>query len=256
VRFVGVDLAWGERRNTGLCALDEVGTVLGSTRARDSAAIRDWVAPYLGSGAVVAVDAPLVVPNDRGCRPCEALVTATFGRREAGAYPANRGNPNFADGGRAWHLAADLGLSVGPACTPRARVDRMIEVYPHTAIVCLFDLDKTIKYKRRRGRAVVQRKACFAELGDLLESLGTREPGLDLAGSSHWRRLRDELAAASSGADLDRAEDEVDAYVCAYVALYYWYWGSARCAVLGDIENGYIVTPVDQEARRRLRGGR
>lgn len=43
-----------------------------------------------------------------------------------------------------------------------------------------------------------------------------------------------------------------DAYVCAYTALYYWYWGTEHCEVIGDTETGYIVTPVDDEARRRL----
>lgn len=61
-----------------------------------------------------------------------------------------------------------------------------------------------------------------------------------------------ELRSASTAAALDRAEDELDAYVCVYVALYFWHWGDERCGVIGDAEGGYIITPLDDDARRRL----
>jgi predicted RNase H-like nuclease len=64
--------------------------------------------------------------------------------------------------------------------------------------------------------------------------------------------LQTGIAAAPSGAELDRLEDELDAYVCAYVAVYYWTHGSARCRVVGDAESGYIVTPVTEEIARCL----
>jgi predicted RNase H-like nuclease len=65
-----------------------------------------------------------------------------------------------------------------------------------------------------------------------------------VAASPRWRDLRLAVAESATGAALDRAEDEIDAYVCAYVAEYYWTHGTARCRVVGDLESGYIVTPV------------
>jgi hypothetical protein len=56
---------------------------------------------------VAAVDAPLVVPNETGRRPCEALVGQWFARFGAGAYPANRGNPCFLPQPRGARLAAE-----------------------------------------------------------------------------------------------------------------------------------------------------
>ncbi len=253
MRFVGVDLAWGERNNTGLCALDASGAVLGSGRARSDEEIRSWIEPHLhGDGVVVGVDAPLVVNNLSGRRHCEAIVGATFQHREAGAYPTNRAQPHFVDGGRAARLAAELGLSVDPHFAPGVPVRAMLEVYPHTAIVCLFGLGRTIKYKRRSGRSVATRKAAFARLTELLESLASFDPPLRIAASPHWARLRAEIDGASTAAALSRAEDELDAYVCAYVGLYFVAHGERRCAVLGDAEEGYIVTPVDDDARSRL----
>jgi predicted RNase H-like nuclease len=252
VRFVGLDLAWGTRRDSGLCVLDEAGTVLGSSRLRTDDDIADWIAPHLLGGSVVGVDAPVIVTNLTGRRRCEALLGSVFAHREAGAYPANRANPCFADGGRAFHLAARLDLATDPWFAVRSPARHIIEVYPHSALICLFELARTLKYKRGRGRTIADRLACFGQFCDLLASLGTAEPPMDLEGSADWARVRAELAAARTGADLDRVEDEIDAYVCAYVALYYWWWGSERCAVLGDAETGAVVTPVDGEARRRL----
>lgn len=65
-----------------------------------------------------------------------------------------------------------------------------------------------------------------------------------MASSPRWSLLRDQVDTTSSNAVLDRCEDEIDAYVCAYVALYYWTHGVAKCRVVGDVASGYIVTPV------------
>ena len=127
-----------------------------------------------------------------------------------------------------------------------------LEVYPHTTIVALFGLPRTLKYKAKTRRTLEQRREAFARLFELLESLQSADPPLDLASSLDWHRLRAEVTTAPTGAALDRAEDEVDAYVCAYTALYYWRWGTQRCAVLGDDRQGAVVTPVDDAARRRL----
>ena len=50
---------------------------------------------------------------------------------------------------------------------------------------------------------------------------------------------------------LERVEDDVDAVVCAYIALY----ATAkpqRVRVLGNVENGYILTPVTPQIAQRL----
>ena len=52
---------------------------------------------------------------------------------------------------------------------------------------------------------------------------------------------------ASSGVELDRWEEELDAHVCACVAVYHWTHGSARCRVVTDAESGDIVAPVTDE---------
>ncbi|HWB72587.1 MAG TPA: DUF429 domain-containing protein [Egibacteraceae bacterium] len=247
MRFVGVDLAWGRRNPTGLCAVED-GAVVESSLARDDDEILAWLRPHVGDGCVVAVDAPLVVRNATGSRPCEKALNRCFGRFHAGCYPSNttRVPP------RAERLAAALDLPVDPFFAAGSQVRRAIEVYPHAALVALFALDRTLKYKARRGRTVECRHGEFARLLGLLESLATADPPLDVRRAPRWHQLAATVTAERVAARLDRAEDELDAYLCAYVALHRWAHGQARSRVVGDTASGYIVTPVTPELARCL----
>jgi predicted RNase H-like nuclease len=51
------------------------------------------------------------------------------------------------------------------------------------------------------------------------------------------------------GAALKTREDGLDAITCAYIALYHARWGDTKSTVVGDMEVGYIVTPVTEELR-------
>jgi predicted RNase H-like nuclease len=80
----------------------------------------------------------------------------------------------------------------------------------------------------------------------------TATPTLDLPASAAWSSLCSEIRGASTGSGLDRAEDEMDAYVCAYVAQLFWQFGDARTRVVGDVETGYIVTPVTSALAEKI----
>jgi predicted RNase H-like nuclease len=141
-------------------------------------------------------------------------------------------------------LASKLGVEIDPFFEHRREILRAIEVYPHPALVALFGLRLTLKYKAKLGRTLDDRRSAFRELLRHLESLAVADPPLDVASSPRWRELLAAIAQADSGAELDRLEDELDAYICVYVASYYWSHGVTRCRVVGDLESGYIVTPV------------
>jgi predicted RNase H-like nuclease len=251
VQFVGVDLAWTPNGGTGLCHVSR-GRVLASTRVSTDAEILDWLAPRTAGDAVVAIDAPLVVRNPAGRRPCERLISRCFGVHHASAHSSNLGLPAFREGCRGERIACALALDVDPRIEPGAPVRRALEVYPHPAIVALFDLSVTLKYKARPRRTLPARAAALTALALHLERLADADPPLAVAGAPRWETLRRIAAAPSSGAELARAEDELDAYVCAYVGLYYWTHGTSRCRIVGDLETGYIVTPVNEAQARCL----
>jgi predicted RNase H-like nuclease len=236
--FVGVDLAWAGRKPTGVAVLDTGGHLMHLGAARDDAAVLAALSPYVRGDCLVAFDAPLVVTNRTGQRPAEAALNRDFRRFEAGAHPVNTAKPEFADAPRAALLARALGLDTDPYSSSARRA---IEVYPHPATVVLFRLARTLKYKAKPGRDVAGLRSELLLLMDGIEKLADAPVPLDVA-TEEWAQLRRQVAGAHRKSELRRAEDPVDAVVCAYVALY-----AQRCpsgvAVYGDFATGYIVTP-------------
>ena len=92
MRFVGLDLARGGRRPSGLAVLDPGGVVVGEGWATSDEEISGFLAAHDRGGAVLALDAPLVVGNPAGTRRgCEAELQRRYGRVGAGPYPTNLG---------------------------------------------------------------------------------------------------------------------------------------------------------------------
>ena len=234
--FVGLDLAWGEKKPTGVAAIDSDGRLLHVSIAQDDASIIDAVAPFTGDNCLVAIDAPLIVNNAGGYRPAETAYNRDFQKFDAGAYPANTTNPLF-NPPRAAVLATALDLDMDPWSNANRRA---IEVYPHPATVVLFKLEKTLKYKKG---SFGERQSELLKLMTLIEGLDNATPRLRANRSVAWVELRRRVEAATKPAQLDRDEDPVDAVLAAYVALY-WYHRPEDVTIYGDYETGYIVTPT------------
>jgi predicted RNase H-like nuclease len=248
MHFVGLDLAWGEKNQTGVAAIDSDGRLLHVGAAEDDASIIDTIAAFTGGECLVAIDAPLIVNNPTGHRPAETAFNRDFAKFDAGARPAFSDKPELRNP-RAARLAAALDLDIDPASGASRRA---IEVYPHPATVVLFELEKTLKYKRG---AFEDRQRELLRLMTLIEGLDDATPRLRANRSVAWVELRKRVEAATKPAQLDRDEDPVDAVLCAYIALY-WYHRPDDVTIYGDLETGYIVTPslptaVTSAPRRR-----
>ncbi|BBX90462.1 DUF429 domain-containing protein [Mycolicibacterium boenickei] len=233
--FVGLDLAWGEKNQTGVAAIDSGGRVLHVGVAQDDDEIAATIEPYVSGDCLVAIDAPLIVKNPTGHRPCERDLNRDFQRFDAGARPAFTERPEFKHP-RGARIAASLGLDMDPSSSSNRRA---IEVYPHPASVVLFGLDKTLKYKRG---SFGDRQRELLRLMTFIEELDTATPRLRANRNVNWVELRRRIEAATRPGQLDRDEDPVDAMLCAYTALY-WYHRPEDVTIYGDFDSGYIVTP-------------
>ncbi len=241
MRYLGLDLAWGERGRTGVAALDEAGRLIASASVRTDDEIAAFAAGHAPGPCTAAIDAPLIVPNAAGRRPCEAMTARLYGRYHAGPYPANRSSRLFDPEPRAARLARRMGWDPDPRVLPGKDTRTCIEVYPHPAMVVLFGLGRVIPYKQRGGRSLDDLRRAYGTLLPLIEAACGERLGLEAA--PRWQAIRASVAGASRKADLRAVEDEIDAIFCGYLA---WLWasgGTGSCRVLGDLASGYIVIP-------------
>jgi predicted RNase H-like nuclease len=240
MRFVGVDLAWGWRRPSGLAVLDPDGRVVDEGWATADDELLGFLAAHDAGGAVLALDAPLVVTNPAGTsRACEAELQRRYGRLGAGPYPVNLG----VLGGRVRAMEL-VGRSPLPYLTvPRDPGRRTgwwaVEVFPAPALVELGGLERAIRYKKGPPEA---RRAGIRAVAAVLGGLAGADPPLRLDPAGRLARELGRLEGLR-GAGLKAVEDLADAHVCAYVGLWWWANGRAATLVAGDDHSGAILVP-------------
>jgi predicted RNase H-like nuclease len=241
MKFLGIDFGW-RSQPSGLCCLalqNKTLHLLDLTRLDPVESVLAWVDAQVTpqEPAIIAVDAPTLIPNASGMRLPDRLAHKYFGRYHAGCYPANLGSP-FAT--RTLELGLSLearGFAHAPTLTAQQPGRYQIEVFPHPATVHLFKLERILKYKK--GKLAERRVELLKLRQYILDILPTLEPALDLS-----ILQQDSLPEVpQTGKDLKELEDKLDSLICAYVAAHWWYWGKERNLVLGDRTTGYIVIP-------------
>ncbi len=250
LKFIGLDLAWSQRNKSGVAVLE--GSAQGarltcSGLLGDDAEVLAFLdehatGPAIIAPVIVAIDAPLSVPNGSGRRPGEALLARVFGKYQAGAHPANRQNLTRYNGGqiRGEVLKAELarrGFVDDPFRLSYPEIRSMVEVYPHAAMVALFRLTRTLKYKQK-GQGRDRLNAAWNAYHAHLAALEHSDP--PLTGLTSLLALD---PGTLRGAALKNHEDETDAVLCAYIGLYAHRF-PGRCEVFGTVEDGYILTPT------------
>lgn len=247
MKFLGIDLGWTSGAS-GLCCLawsDGCLHLLDLERQQTTTDILDWVDKWTAptEPAMIAVDAPTLIPNATGMRLPDKLTHQHFRHYHAGCYPANLGRP-FAQRTLEFGLNLEArGFVHAPVISPQTPGRYQIEVYPHPAIVHLFGLTRILKYKK--GKLSDRRLELLKLHQYILNILPTLTPSLTLhslcppclCGSFP-------LEIPTTGIALKAIEDQLDSLICAYVAAHWWYWGLERNWVLGDTSTGYIVIPA------------
>lgn len=228
--FIGIDLGWVSQP-TGLARLARTAVsydIEALDRRATHADVLGWIDQQAGAGpAMLAIDAPLVMPNTTGIRACERALNADFRRHHAGCHAANQGRPFYVPI-TAFVSALELrGFRHAAQITPRAPGRCMIEVHPHAAAVSVFGLDRILKYKKGR---IAQRAA---ELARYRELLGGLIPAVL-------------PAIPRTGAALKAVEDQLDAVLAAWVGAQWWMHGASRGRCYGDATTGYIVVPASR----------
>ena len=250
-RFIGLDLAWSPANNTAGVALEAEQGLAKWAEHREQLGDDDQVLAFIheaaaGHPAFVAIDAPLIVPNETGARPVDREITRPFGRYDAGCYPANRLR-GCARGEDIVAALANSGFQHNPYVSHRAAARCVFEVYPHPAMVALFNLDKTLKYRAGRRRSMAFQRRELSRLRSHLLGLHHGGPAMTIS-----CKVVNCDTCTLRGRAFKRYEDLLDAAMCAYIAYFAWYWGPESYDVYGDTSQGYILVPITKQMRTRL----
>lgn len=251
--FIGIDLAWSERNKTGVSVLKgdrrRAEFVSGEVLHTDEEII-DKVKGNVKKDGIVAIDAPLIVPNKKGRRVAEEVTGRLFRKYNAGAHPANRERLSSWTGTiRGEEISKKLvkeGFKQDPYFKRFCSGKKFIEVYPHPSMVVLFDLDNVIKYKAKPRRDYEFRYGEFRKYQKCLKGLKNAKPSLVLP-----KEIVNKDVGKLKGKALKDYEDLLDSIFCAYIAYYNWVYPE-KCAVLGDMKKGYISTPVLDHMKKEI----
>ena len=272
-RFIGVDLAWGEgsetkRANeTGLAVIDERGTSLDAGWARGIDEVFAWLDATAQPGTVIAIDAPLVIPNATGMRLAERQVGMAYGNRKVAANASNQSMGRQGGVALRHRLEAAGFVYTSGLLPPDPHARTFFECYPYTTLVAMPELGYELerpRYKRldkslpaSLGRQL--RATACDELIRRMAALASADPPLDMSSHAVGRQLI-ETPSPVEQISYKHREDVLDAMLCAWTASIWHRHGLARVQILGEDDepdaDGRIATIVAPARREQRVKGR
>ena len=253
--ILGFDSAWTDapRAPGAICAIafDRQGQVtFHEPRLVSFAEARTFI-DEIGKGfalSLVALDQPTVVPNSAGSRPVEKVAASLVSFVGGGVQPANRSKIGmFCDNSPIWSFLSGLNATQDPIHSRTAATGHyLIEVFPALALP---SLKERFAQRLSAPKYNPQNRKKF-RIDDWRAVARVIELSAEQFGVYHladWARHMHEVARPRKS-----DQDKIDSALCALIGLF-WRAGPAACSMmLGDVENGYIITPVSDATRSRL----
>ncbi len=281
--FVGFDSAWGGHRAGAMAWIVFQGEVLEKwTLPRpvgfaDAAEMIEELQRECDD-VLVAIDQPIIVPNDFGSRPVDVVADSLMQHLNSRALIANRmergqGFNNLylhGNEGPIWKFMSKIGPSEYSGRTDcddsRAFVDfqaaqiaqisegttRVIEVYPALALAALDTIFMDRGSAARYNPENRQRPYPFSldDWKSVCNTVSCCAGHFGLHEISQWaKEMEEPWVSPRMPRKLD--QDKIDATLCLLVALM-WRRQSHEVRVFGDLETGYIVTPTSDATRTIL----
>jgi predicted RNase H-like nuclease len=281
VRFVGCALAWrpGEARNRPSClvVMDERGSIIANSFAADAgeiaAAIEDYAAER--RGVVVGADAPLAVPNERGTRRIERILSKVA----LPAYSASRkmfGGEPYSEELLA-HLEG-VGIEYTDYPFPRTRGQRTVTEVDSAAALKILALERTARdgepsWNRPNGKDLAQvlrrmeepklrkgnkeaRASALKTAVDILWNtpglrLRTGNLSADLSASENVDLSKFDVDAGLSHAEFDRIASLLEGTLAAYTVHRHWR-GRDGSMVVGTGDEGSVLLPTPEVLHARI----
>lgn len=215
MKFIGVDLAWTYKNETGICILEEKKCIFCDAKVYSDEMIIELMEKYVP--CIVSVDAPLVVKNESGGRSIDSVVMKTkINGRFLKLYATSRSymfRTFKAVRGETLLEKSDLVLG-----------ENIFETYPTGIFLSL-----------------------FPEIYDQRYKISSKLPLLKLIENSN--KVLEHIRSLGFEVDLDNEvatkkkykvfEDKLDSVLCA-INSYYLYHGSSLCF---KDDSGFITLP-------------
>jgi Protein of unknown function (DUF429) len=210
MRYLGVDLAWGEgsdvkpANRSGVVAVESSGMISHADWTIGLDATIDCIESHSVDHTLLFVDAPLVITNTSGSRLADRQTGQRYGRWWVSANSVNLNSPRKAGVHLRERLEA-LGWRYSDGRDgPPSSGWVLSECYPYTAIVGAPELgyhDKRPGYKRAsKGTPAAEawpiRTAACDELIGRVAGLAKFDPPVDLTSHVETKRLIDEHSPA------------------------------------------------------------
>jgi predicted RNase H-like nuclease len=281
VRFVGCALAWrpGEARNRPSClvVMDERGSIIANSFAAEVGEIAGTVDGYAAErrGVIVGVDAPLAVPNERGTRRIERILSKVA----LPAYSASRkmfgGEPYSEE-----LLAAleGVGIEYTDYPFPRRRGQKTVTEVDSAAALKILALERTARdgepsWSEPNGKdlALVLRRMEEPKLrkGNKEARASALKNAVDILWNTPGLRLRTgnllgdisapenvdlskvDVNAGLSHAELDRIASLLEGTLAAYTVHRHWR-GRDGSMVVGTGDEGSVLLPTPEVLHARI----
>ncbi len=236
MRFIGIDLAWTTKNETGICVLDDRGNILHlSAEVYTNDELIDIIQEFYQHPTFVAIDAPIVVPNETGSRPAEsALARDLIHNHRIRAFHCSRSYLTKHYGGIraeeiAQRLISDMNFKVGYF----QGEDSVVETLPTGIIAGLFPEHAPFKYKIKKGVSTQFAGEELIRLASLFEENGLLDELAINPQLKYSKNLHKHL------------EDQIDAFLCAFMGYRLQYKGT-KVLIYGDYSNGFILLPLEE----------
>lgn len=276
MRFVGISLAWrpGEagERDSCLVVLDERGSIVANSFARTAGEIAGTVEAFAEGrrGVIVGVDAPLSIPNERGTRRVERVLSKVA----LPAYSASRkmfGGEPFAEELLAELEERDVVYADYPLRRERGqRVATEVDSGAALKVVQFErngdrkaspddDLAATLRGlpepKLRKGNKEARASALKGAVEALWDTPGLRlrtgNLSADVEAQENVDLSKIDVSSGLSHAQLDRIADLVEGTLSAYAVHRHWR-GRDGSVVVGTGHEGSVLLPAPEALHARL----
>lgn len=240
MKFIGIDLAWTYKNESGICVIDESGDVL----VLESAVFSDEnlvniIKTYSGEKLHIAIDAPLVVNNETGSRQAERdLQRGRIHGHRLFAFNSNRTFMKKAYKGIRGEMLSNLiiehlpNISIGM----NEQDSSIVETFPTGIVSGLFPDVFPVKYKRKKGMTFEE---TVGQMKLMTERIGLFEQQNIISGFSD-KLIVDETTITRI--HHKHLEDKLDAVLCA-LGLYLIHEKLAEPRKFGTDEEGFILIP-------------